>query len=307
MLRVTKIQIFHIHNIHFPKGVFMINSLLITTGGTISCVPTDEGLKPGLKGSDLLKHSNYYCDVLDFKLIDSSVMTDPERQEIARVIWENRDKYDSFVITHGTDSMAYTAAYLACALQNFDKTVVLTGSQLPIVYPGTDAVDNLNLALKTALTREYYGICIAIGGRILPAETVTKFETEGFAAFDNVNRNYLTRPVPKPTAKPVFLEPKTNMVGVIYITPNLSRGVILSYVAMDAVLVLLLGAGGMPKVCEEALERLQAAGVKVYIKSQCMYGKVEEIYAAHSGVKKFTPVKDESIEYAIYKIMFDLN
>ena len=285
----------------------MINSLLITTGGTISCVPTESGLKPGLNGAQLLSYSNYYCDVLDFKMIDSSVMTDPERQEIARIIWENYDKYDSFVITHGTDSMAYTAAYLACALQNFDKTVVLTGSQLPMVYPDTDAKDNLNLALKTALTGEYYGICIAIGGRILPADSVTKFETEGFAAFDNINRQYLTRPIPKPAGSPIYLEPKTNMVGVIYITPNLSRDIILSYITMDAVLVLLLGAGGMPQVCEAALERLKAAGVRVYIKSQCMYGKVEEIYAAHSGLKKFIPVKNESIEYTIYKIMFDLS
>lgn len=284
----------------------MTKTLLITTGGTISCMETPEGLKPNLKGADLLRYSNYDCDVLDFKLIDSSVMTDPERQDIAKIIWDSYDRYDSFVITHGTDSMAYTAAYLACALQNFDKTVVLTGSQLPIVYPDTDAVDNLNLALKTALSGDYYGICIAIGGRILPAESVTKFDTESFTAFDNVNKHYLTTPLPKPDTMPFYLEPKTNMVGVIYITPNLSRGVILSYVAMDAVLVLLFGAGGMPAVCEAALERLQAAGVKVYVKSQCMYGKVEEIYAAHSGVKKFIPVKDESVEYAIYRIMFDL-
>ena len=284
----------------------MTKTLLITTGGTISCMETPEGLKPNLKGADLLRYSNYDCDVLDFKLIDSSVMTDPERQDIAKIIWDSYDRYDSFVITHGTDSMAYTAAYLACALQNFDKTVVLTGSQLPIVYPDTDAVDNLNLALKTALSGDYYGICIAIGGRILPAESVTKFDTESFTAFDNVNKHYLTTPLPKPDTMPFYLEPKTNMVGVIYITPNLSRGVILSYVAMDAVLVLLFGAGGMPAVCEAALERLQAAGVKVYVKSQCMYGKVEEIYAAHSGVKKFIPVKDESVEYAIYRKMFDL-
>ena len=284
----------------------MVRTLMITTGGTISCISTENGLRPNLKGKDLLNYTEYSCDVLDFKLIDSSVMTDPERQEIAKVIWENRDNYDSFVITHGTDSMAYTAAYLACALQHFDKTVVLTGSQLPIVFENTDAINNLNLALKTALTGEYYGICIAIGGRLLPAESVTKFETEGFAAFDNVNKNYLTAPIEKPLETAHYLEPKTNMVGVIYITPNLSRDIILSYVTMDAVLVLLLGAGGMPQVCENALERLQAAGVKVYIKSQCMYGKIEDIYAAHSGVKKFIPVKNESVEYAIYKIMFDL-
>ena len=130
--------------------------------------------------------------------------------------------------------------------------------------------------------------------------------TRGADFIIRVDKKYLTKPIPKPDGEAKYLEPKTDMVGVIYITPNLSRGVILSYVAMDAVLVLLLGAGGMPAVCEAALERLQAAGVKVYIKSQCMYGKVEEIYAAHSGVKKFIPVKDESIEYTIYRIMFDL-
>ena len=284
----------------------MVNTLMITTGGTISCKPTENGLTPGLLGEDLLKYADYYCDVLDFKLIDSSVMTDPERQELAKIIWENYSSNDSYVITHGTDSMAYTAAYLACALKGFDKTVVLTGSQLPILQEGTDAVDNLNLALKTALTGDYFGICIAIGGRILPAESVTKFETDGFAAFDNVNRRYITRPLPRPTGKPEYLEPQNKSVAVIYITPNLSRDIILSYITMDAVLVLLLGAGGMPKVCEQALERLQAAGVKVYIKSQCIYGKIENIYSAHSGVKKFIPVKDESVEYAVYKIMFNL-
>ncbi|MBP1571303.1 MAG: asparaginase, partial [Oscillospiraceae bacterium] len=91
----------------------MTKTLLITTGGTISCMETPEGLKPNLKGADLLRYSHYDCDVLDFKLIDSSVMTDPERQDIAKIIWDNYDRYDSFVITHGTDSMAYTAAYLA--------------------------------------------------------------------------------------------------------------------------------------------------------------------------------------------------
>ncbi|MEG2928291.1 MAG: asparaginase domain-containing protein [Oscillospiraceae bacterium] len=282
----------------------MTKTLLITTGGTISCRQGKEGLVPDLKGKDLLEFTQYTCDVLDFKLIDSSIMTDADRQDLAKIIWENRGEYDSFVVTHGTDSMAYTAAYLACALGDFDKTIVLTGSQLPILFEGTDGVDNLSLALKTALSGDYYGICIAIGTRILPAQSVTKFETEGFAAFDNVNKTYLTAPILKPTGQPRYETPATNRVGVIYITPNLSRDIIMAYRGMDAVLVLLLGAGGMPLVCETALEELKAMGVKIYIKSQCMYGRVEAVYAAHSGVKKFIPITDESVEYAIYKIMF---
>lgn len=282
----------------------MIKSLLITTGGTISCTPSDQGLVPDLRGKELLAYTDYTCDVLDFKLIDSSIMTDADRQDLASIIWDNKDSYDSFVVTHGTDSMAYTAAYIACALQNFDKTVVLTGSQLPIIFEPTDAIDNLTLALKTALSGDFYGVCIAIGARLLPAQSVTKFETEGFAAFDNASKSYLSVPISLPSSTPRFTAPKTNRVGVIYITPNLSEDIILAYKSMDAVLVLLLGAGGMPQICEAALEKLQELEVRVYIKSQCMYGKIESVYAAHSGVRKFIAVTDESVEYAIYKIMF---
>lgn len=284
----------------------MTKTLLITTGGTISCRQGVNGLVPDLLGSEILAYTDYSCDVFDFKLIDSSVMTDSDRQDLAKIIWERREEYHSFVVTHGTDSMAYTAAYLACALHNFGRTVILTGSQLPLVFKDNDAVGNLNFALKTALSGEYYGICIAIGARILAAQSVTKLETEGFAAFDNVGKKYLTSPLVPTSGEPAYLIPKTDKVGVIYITPNLSEEIILAYKSMDAVLVLLLGAGGMPKLCETALEKLKDFGVKVYIKSQCMYGKIEAIYAAHSGIHKFIPIMDESVEYGIYKIMFGI-
>ena len=89
----------------------MNKTLLITTGGTLSCVETQNGLAPRLTGKDLLEYSSYKCDYIDFKLIDSSVMTDEDRAELAQLIWDKRSEYQSFVVTHGTDSMAYTAAY----------------------------------------------------------------------------------------------------------------------------------------------------------------------------------------------------
>lgn len=281
----------------------MIKTLLITTGGTLSCMPTPEGLMPTLKGKDILEFSDYKCDVLDFKLIDSSVMTDEDRNEIAKIIWDNQS-YDSFVITHGTDSMAYTAAYLSCALKNFGKTIVITGSQLPLVYQDTDAKDNINLALSTALSGDYYGVCLAINHRLISAKTATKMDTEDMIAFASVTKEYLTKQLPKPVGEKQLCEPSTDMVGILYITPNLLKETILSYKNMKSLIVLVLGAGGMPQSCEQALEQLKEMGVNIYIKSQCFYGKVEAVYAAHSGVKKFLPINNVSLEYGLYSLMF---
>ena len=169
--------------------------LLITTGGTLACTPTENGLAPTLKGVDIMEYSSYKdeadIDICDFKLIDSSIMTDEDRAELTEIIWGNRDDYDAFIITHGTDSMAYTAAYLDCALPAFGKSIIITGSQLPLPQEGTDAVDNLNLAVKSAM-EGYVGTCLAIYHRLIPAKSVTKMETEGFTAFECVTKDYIT-------------------------------------------------------------------------------------------------------------------
>lgn len=282
--------------------------LMITTGGTLACTPSENGLVPTLTGKDILtfsKHKEADIDFLDFKLIDSSVMTDQDRQELADILWKNKDLYDSFIITHGTDSMAYTAAYLDCVLKNFKKSVILTGAQLPLMQKGTDAIDNVNLAVETAMNG-YFGVCLAMHNRIISAKTATKFETEEFTAFTSVNNNYIEKSFDVPTDKETLLENTKNKVGLIYITPNLSAETIEMYDKFDALLVLVLGAGGMLKEQEKAFDKLKDNGVKIYIKSQCLYGKVEAVYEAHSGVKKFIPVTDSSIDWTMYAIAFGL-
>jgi len=281
----------------------MARTLLITTGGTISCLEGPEGLTPVLTGDDLLLRSDYHCDVLDFKLIDSSVMSDEQRAELARLIWSKRSEYDSFVVTHGTDSMAYTAAYLDCAFAGLDKAVILTGSQLPISYPGTDAIDNLNLALETALAGHKPGVYIAFAGKLLPGHAATKLETEDFSAFDSVAG---WNALPDNAGEPHLREVVVPKVGIIHITPALPTEIILAYANMDAVLVLVLGAGGMPEQWVKALKKLELLDVKVYIKSQCLYGSIEQKYAAHGAARSFPSINNTSIEYAVYSIMFGL-
>ena len=280
--------------------------LLITTGGTLACTPTEKGLMPTLTGLDILEYSAYAdeeIDICDFKLIDSSIMTDEDRAELADIIWNNRDDYDSFIITHGTDSMAYTAAYLDCALPDFGKSIIITGAQLPLPQEGTDAVDNLNLSIKAA-SEGYVGTCLAIYHRLIPAKSATKMETEGFTAFESVTGTYIDGTLPLPQGVAKLVEAPQKKVGLIYITPNLSAQTILHYAECDAVLALVLGSGGMPKHQEAAFDMLKELGVQVYIKSQCIHGRVEAIYEAHSGVNKYIPVVDTSIDWAMYAIMF---
>lgn len=281
--------------------------LLITTGGTLACTPSREGLVPTLTGEDIIKYSHYSqadITVKDFRLIDSSVMTDEDRGELAQIIWDNKENYDAFIITHGTDSMAYTGAYLDCALKNLGKSVILTGSQLPLPREGTDAVDNLNLAIKTA-TEGYWGVCLAIYHRLIPARTATKISTEGFEAFVSVDGKYLESALPLPTEPAEFVK-EDRRVGLIYITPNLSRQTICRHNDCNRVLALVLGSGGMPKYQEEAFDILKEQGVDIYIKSQCLYGKVEAMYRAHSGVAKYKNTGDCSVDWAVYAIMMGI-
>ena len=117
--------------------------LLLTTGGTIASKHTDEGLAPGITGEELaawLPHlqNSYDITVRDILHLDSSNIQPEEWQIIARSIFAEKDLYDGIVITHGTDTMAYTASVLSFMLPGIDLPVVLTGSQLPIEHPLTD-------------------------------------------------------------------------------------------------------------------------------------------------------------------------
>lgn len=282
--------------------------LLITTGGTLACTMGENGLTPTMTGNDILKYSKHPeadITVLDCELIDSSVMTDRQRDEIADIIWENRDRYDSFVITHGTDSMAYTAAYLECALKNFDKSIIITGAQYPLGTPDTDAEDNLNLAIKTAL-QGYWGVCIAFADKLIPAKTAVKIDTERKDAFVSSDEKYLTAPIAKPAEQPARNR-ENHSVALIYITPALTNSLLLASGDCEKIIVLALGAGGMLKSHEAVLDKLHnELGKKIYLKSHCMYGDIETLYEAHSGAKKFIPVNGSSIEWAVCAAKFDI-
>ena len=122
--------------------------LLLTTGGTIASRPTQDGLVPGMDGAGLAARlsavaENYELTIRDILCMDSSNIQPEEWQLIARAVYDARDGFDGVVLTHGTDTMGYTASILSFFLRGITIPVVLTGAQLPIEHPLTDALENV--------------------------------------------------------------------------------------------------------------------------------------------------------------------
>ena len=133
--------------------------LMITTGGTIASRHTEYGLSPMIRASEMLDYVpevRLYCepDALELLNVDSTNITPSHWLQIASAIEEHYDHYDGFVICHGTDTMAYTAAVLTYLIQNSPKPIVITGSQRPIDLINTDAKSNLSSSFLYAASSD---------------------------------------------------------------------------------------------------------------------------------------------------------
>ena len=165
--------------------------LLLTTGGTIASRLTDEGLAPGLDGTALSHYlgglpDSYDLTVRDILHLDSSNIQPEEWRLIARHIYDARDGFDGIVVSHGTDTMAYTASVLSYMVRNIPVPVVLTGAQLPIEHPLTDGLDNLRTAFAMAASG-HPGVFLAFDRRVMLGCRAVKTHTTAFGAFDSVN------------------------------------------------------------------------------------------------------------------------
>ena len=139
--------------------------LFITTGGTIASVRTQQGLKPVLTSEELLAHLpelNELCcpDTLALCSIDSTDLGPEHWLMMAKAVQENYALYDGFIICHGTDTLAYSAAALSYLIQNADKPVILTGAQQPISNEITDAKKNLRDSVICALDSGSRGVMV---------------------------------------------------------------------------------------------------------------------------------------------------
>lgn len=301
--------------------------LLLSTGGTIASVSSEYGLQPGQSGSDLLALLGpipYDVTVQDILRMDSSNIQPEEWQYIASRVYAMREGYDGIVITHGTDTMAYTASMLTFMLPGIDLPVVLTGSQLPISNPLSDAPYNLRCALKMAASG-HPGIFIAFDRKILLGCRSVKVRTTGFDAFESVKSPAVavidsdglrfTNALPAPPAHPCELKTRIDTRVMLFklipgVDPGLLRAIAMA--GCRGLVVEAFGSGGLNFLRRDlvsAMGELVASGIPVVVCSQCLYERSDMtkyevgIRALGTGV---IPGEDMTSECAVTKLMWAL-
>ncbi|NOH70979.1 asparaginase [Vibrio pectenicida] len=223
-------------------------------------------------------------------LIDSSDMTPRDWQQIADDIRKNYDKYDGFVILHGTDTMAYTASALSFMLENLAKPVIVTGSQIPLAELRSDGQSNLLNALHIAANYPINEVTLFFNNKLMRGNRSTKSHADGFNAFTSPNLPPLLEAGiniqvsndikigKQPEGKFKIHDITPQPIGVITMYPGISHEVIRNTLLqpVNAMILLTFGVGNAPQN-PKLLSHLKDAserGVIVVNLTQCLAGKV---------------------------------
>lgn len=307
----------------------MIEILLLSTGGTIASRPGEDGLEPGMTGQELIDSlgdlsGKFHVTVKQIMNLDSSNIQAEEWKIMAKTVHENYHAYDGFVITHGTDTMAYSASMLSYMLPGLHKPVVFTGSQIPMDNMLTDARNNLFCALA-AVEAGIMGVSVAFNRHIIRGCRAVKVRTMGFDAFESVNARYLgeifadglrvyDRQAPNPDAPTILLDNVSTDVLLLKLIPNTNPKLFdyIKVLGYRGVVLETFGAGGMHFHRRDLIEKLQMLkeqGVVVVASSQCLYEPSNfTIYEVgrrllETGV---IPAGDMTTEAAVTKLMWAL-
>lgn len=248
--------------------------LLIYTGGTIGMVkdPKTGALTPFDFSSveesiPELQKFGYDIDAEQFNpAIDSSDIHPGFWKSIAEIIKKAYDKYDGFVILHGTDTMAYSASALSFMLENLSKPVIFTGSQLPIGTLRTDAKENLITSIEIAATYEnghpvVPEVCIYFESKLYRGNRTTKVNAEHFNAFQSANYPYLAKAgvdlvynkefirYPKNIEALVVHTNFSDQITILKLFPGINRNYMDSILSIDSLRAVILetyGSGNAP-------------------------------------------------------------
>ncbi len=269
------------------------------TGGTIGMQKSENGFVPvaGYMEKQLASMPEFHRPEMPLytiheydPLIDSSDMTPKDWQQIANDIRDNYDKYDGFVILHGTDTMAYTASALSFMLENLGKPVIVTGSQIPIAQLRSDGQANLLNALHIAANYPINEVTLFFNNQLMRGNRSTKSHADGFNAFTspnlpplleagiNINLGNGVEINKRPQGEFHVSDITPQPVGVITMYPGISHEVIRNTLLqpVNAMILLTFGVGNAPQNAELLAQLKDASerGVIVVNLTQCLAGKV---------------------------------
>lgn len=274
------------------------------------------------------------CDIDTFSfdpVIDSSDVEPRFWVELAQLLERHYRMYDGFVILHGTDTMSFTASALSFMLEDLEKPVILTGSQLPIGMLRTDGKENLISSIEIAAAKDGQGrpmvpeVCIYFESQLYRGNRTTKYNAENFRAFRSANYpvladvgihiKYNTGVIRYPENRGRPLKVRTELdtrVVVLKIFPGLRKEMaqaLTDIPDLRAVVLETFGSGNAPtgewfvNIVEKAVNK----GIIVLNITQCPAGKVDmDAYATGAALKKLGVIcgYDSTTEAALTKLFF---
>ena len=301
---------------------------MITTGGTIACRQTAEGLSPALTPEQLLSYIPSVKDICEVETLqvchlDSTNVTPAHWRIMVQAIRDNYAAYDGFVICHGTDTLAYTAAALSYMIQNADKPIVITGAQKPIDTDTTDAKTNLLDSFIYASDSASHNVSIVFGGKVIAGTRARKERSKSFDAFSSLNYPFtaviqdgmLVRYIEeRPTDAPVrFYTEMGTSIATLKLIPGMNPE-ILSYLFAnyDCIVIESFGVGGIPETLTAAfyreMEKWAGRGKYVVMTTQIANeGSHMTVYEVGKKVKRdFRLIEsyDMTFEATITKLMW---
>ena len=268
------------------------------TGGTIGMKPSDQGYIPaaGFLSETLAQMPEFHRPEMPLftlheydNLIDSSDMNPSDWQRIADDIAANYDKYDGFIILHGTDTMAYTSSALSFMLENLSKPVIVTGSQIPLAELRSDGQVNLLNALYVAANYPSAEVSLFFNNRLLRGNRSRKVDADGFNAFDSpnfpplleagINIRLKAGELATPSDKPLRVSPvKAQPIGMVSLYPGIASEVLKNTLQqpVNALILLSYGVGNAPQ-SPSLIAQLNYAKdreIPVLNCTQCIRGRV---------------------------------
>ncbi|WP_394129939.1 asparaginase [Shewanella maritima] len=304
------------------------------TGGTIGMQKTANGFAPaaGFLTDCVQSMPEFYHEEMpEFviheysPLIDSSNMAPTDWQLIANDIKANYNKYDGFVILHGTDTMAYTASALSFMLHGLSKPVIVTGSQIPLAQLRSDGQTNLLNSLYIAANYPVAEVCLFFNNKLFRGNRSTKAHADGFDAFASPNFPILLEAgikirlkagtISQPTEQTLDVVTITQQpIGVVTLYPGMAVDIFKNILQqpVKALILQTYGVGNAPqnKALLDTLQQADEQGIVIVNLTQCFQGKVNMGgYATGNALAQAGVISggDMTVEAALAKLHFLLS